>query len=41
MSDMIPDAIAISIVCFSVAVSLAKLFAKKEGYTVSANQVCK
>lgn len=39
MSDMAPDAIAIAIVCFAVAISLAKLFAKKDGYIVSANQV--
>lgn len=33
------DAIAIAIVGFSMAVSMAKIFALKHGYTVDGNQV--
>lgn len=33
------DAIAIAIVGFSMAVSMAKIFALKHGYTIDGNQV--
>jgi MFS superfamily sulfate permease-like transporter len=39
ITDVIGDAIAIAIVCFVVNISMAKLFASKYKYTISANQV--
>lgn len=33
------DAVAIAIVGFSMAVSMAKIFALKHGYTIDGNQV--
>lgn len=35
------DAVAIAIVGFSMAVSMAKIFAIKHGYTIDGNQVKK
>ncbi|XP_075910254.1 prestin-like [Petromyzon marinus] len=37
-SSLIADGLAIAIVGYAVSVSLAKIFAKKHGYTVDANQ---
>ena len=39
MIPLIQDAAVISIVTFSVSISLAQVFAKQYNYTVSANQV--
>lgn len=36
---MLGDAVAIAIVGFSMAVSMAKIFALKHGYTIDGNQV--
>ncbi|GAB6029462.1 hypothetical protein CHUAL_005218 [Chamberlinius hualienensis] len=38
MSDVIADSFAIAIVCFTIAMSMAKLFAKKHKYDIYANQ---
>ena len=37
---VLQDAFVISIVTFSVTVSLAQVFARQHGYTIHANQVC-
>ena len=37
--DVISDAFSIAIVSFAITVSIGKLFAKKHGYKISANQV--
>ena len=37
--DVVSDAISIAIVSFAITVSIGKLFAKKHGYKISANQV--
>lgn len=36
---LIPDAIVIGIVTYTVTVSLAKVFAKEFGYSINSNQV--
>ncbi len=36
--QLIPDSIVISIVAFAISLSLAKIFAKKNKYSVDANQ---
>ncbi|MBN3298402.1 S26A5 protein, partial [Amia calva] len=38
IKNLIPDSIAIAVVGFSMAVSMAKIFALKHGYTVNGNQ---
>ncbi|MFT7816936.1 prestin-like [Arapaima gigas] len=38
LSSLVTDAIAIAIVSFSMAISLAKIFALKHGYSVDGNQ---
>ena len=38
MSQVIGDAIAVSIVAFAISVSMAQLFAKKHNYEVDSNQ---
>jgi len=40
LSNIIGDAFAIAIVAFAISVSLAKMYAQIEGYSVDANQVC-
>ena len=37
--DVVSDAFSIAIVSFAITVSIGKLFAKKHGYKISANQV--
>ena len=39
ITDVIGDAVAISIVCFVINISMAKLFATKYKYQISPNQV--
>lgn len=39
MNNMIADAFVISIVIFATNISLSKMFAKKNGQTIDANQV--
>ncbi|KAH9403861.1 hypothetical protein TYRP_014372 [Tyrophagus putrescentiae] len=38
MPSVFVDSVVLSIVCFAVSLSLAKIFAKKHGYRVQANQ---
>ena len=38
MPSVFVDSVVLSIVCFAVSLSLAKIFAKKHGYEVRANQ---
>jgi len=40
MSKIFPDAFVIAVVIFATNISLAKMFAKKRGYSVDPNQVC-
>ena len=37
--QLLPDAIAISIVAFAISVSMASLMGKRNNYEVNANQV--
>lgn len=37
--NLFTDAVAIAVVGFSIAISLAKIFALKHGYSVDGNQV--
>ena len=37
-SGMLLDAVVLAVVCFAIALSLGKIFAKKHGYAVQANQ---
>ena len=39
MSDVIVDAFIAVVVCYSVTLSLEKMFAKKHSYTIYPNQV--
>ena len=39
VSDVIADAFVAVVVCYSVTLSLEKVFAKKHGYTIYPNQV--
>ena len=39
MSEVLVDGIVIAVVSFAINVSLAKAFAKKNNYTIDANQV--
>ena len=39
MSDVIVDAFIAVIICYSITLSLEKVFAKKHGYTIHPNQV--
>ena len=38
-SDVLSDAIGLAIVSFAINISMAKMFAKKYKYDISANQV--
>ena len=40
ISKIFPDAFVIAVVIFATNISLAKMFAKKRGYSVDPNQVC-
>ena len=40
MGDVIVDAFIAVIICYSVSLSLEKVFAKKHGYSIHPNQVC-
>ena len=40
VNDVIVDSFIAVIVCYSVTLSLEKVFAKKHGYTIHPNQVC-
>ena len=39
MSNIFPDAFVIAVVIFATNISVSVMFAKKNGYTVEANQV--
>ena len=39
MGDVIAEAFIAVVICYSVTLSLEKLFAKKHGYTIYPNQV--
>lgn len=38
MPDMLMDAITIAVVCYAVTISLARLFAKRDGYRIDEGQ---
>ena len=40
VGNVFTDAFVAVVVCYSVTLSLAKVFAKKHGYTIYPNQVC-
>lgn len=40
ISNIFSDAFVIAIVIFATNISLARMFAKKRGYSVDPNQVC-